>query len=69
MIAKAFTPFLGVKAFMIMAEMQLVVCFSTSFRDHEGFATLVSIESFTIMDGDAGGAGGWYEWGWRGKRG
>ena len=54
---------------MIMAGMQLRACFSTSFHDHEGFATLYGIGSFMIMEGDTGGAGGLYGWDWRGKRG
>jgi hypothetical protein len=55
----------SMKAFMIVAGMQLRVCFSTSFHDREGFATLSGIGSFAIMEGDAGGAGGLYGWDWR----
>jgi hypothetical protein len=62
MIAKAFTPFLRVKAFVIMAEIQVEAIFSTSFRYHEGFATLLGIKSFAIMAGTSAGCG----WGWRG---
>jgi hypothetical protein len=64
MIAKASTPFSGVKAFVITAWIQVKIFFSTGFHDREGSDTAESSESFTIMAGC--GAGGVVRVGWRG---
>jgi hypothetical protein len=62
-LTKGFTPFLGVKGFVIMVEVQVRDRFSTSFRDREGFDIPAGSKAFVIMAGTSAGCG----WGWWGN--